>query len=187
MSRPPVFPPLPLPNTYWVVPGRLLAGEYPGGADEEDSRRRVACLRAAGINYFLDLTEADELTSYRQLLPPDTKYLRHAIPDMDIPDAVTQMQVIQTRLRAALIFGRSIYVHCRAGIGRTGTVVGCFLVEQGLGGRPAVKRLNVLWRQSARASSWPKVPQTVQQTLYIERWPKHRKFHNRADAPTNLI
>jgi len=182
MSPVSASPPLPLPNTYWVVPGRFLAGEHPVGTTEEDTRRRVASLRSAGINYFLDLTELDELPAYRHLLPPETTYMRHAIPDMDIPETVTQMQVIQTRIRAALVSGRCIYVHCRAGIGRTGTVVGCFLVEQGLAGRPAVKQLNVLWQQSGRAKSWPKVPQTFQQTEYIERWPNHRKFHNRSSA-----
>ena len=179
MSRPPVSPPLPLPNTYWVIPGRFLAGEYPGGENEVETRIRLALLNDAGINYFLDLTDNDELPPYRQLLPTDTKYLRHSIRDMEVPDAVTQMQVIQTRIRAALMFHRSIYVHCRAGIGRTGTVVGCFLVEQGLEGKPAVKRLNELWQQNARSESWPKVPQTFAQEMYIRRWPEHRKFHNR--------
>ncbi len=179
MSAPPVpsFPPL--PNTYWVIPGRFLAGEYPGGEDEESTRRRLNRLHDAGINYFLDLTEENELTPYRQFLPPETKYLRHPIPDEEVPSAITHMQMIQTRLRAALTFHRSVYVHCRAGIGRTGTVVGCFLVEQGLEGNPALKQLNDLWQQSERSKSWPTVPQTSVQAAYIRRWPVHRKFHNR--------
>jgi hypothetical protein len=183
MFRPPVLPPLPLPlplpNTYWVIPGRFLAGEYPGGETEVETRIRLALLHDAGINCFLDLTESDELPPYQHLLPATTKYLRHEIPDTEVPGAITQMQVIQTRVRAALMFHRSIYVHCRAGIGRTGTVVGCFLVEQGLDGKPALKQLNELWRQSARSKSWPKVPQTSGQAMYIQRWPEHRKFHNR--------
>ena len=179
MSRPPVSPPLPLPNTYWVIPGRFLAGEYPGAETESETMIRLALLHDAGINYFLDLTEDGELPPYRHLLPASTKYLRHAIPDTDVPGSVTVMQVIQTRIRAALMFHRSIYVHCRAGIGRTGTVVGCFLVEQGLEGKPALKQLNALWQQSARSKSWSKVPQTFVQAMYIRRWPGHRKFHNR--------
>ena len=27
--------------------------------------------------------------------------------------------------------GRTVYLHCRGGIGRTGTVLGCYLVRQG--------------------------------------------------------
>ena len=178
MSAPPAPTLPPLPNTYWVIPGRFLAGEYPGGGDEVSTRRRLQRLHDAGINYFLDLTEVDELTPYRQFLPPETTYLRHSIPDEEVPMAFTHMQTIQTRVRAALTFHRSIYVHCRAGIGRTGTVVGCFLVEQGLEGKPALKQLNVLWQQSERSKSWPTVPQTSAQATYIRRWPVHRKLHN---------
>jgi hypothetical protein len=35
--------------------------------------------------------------------------------------------------------------------------------------------LNRLWRQSERAKSWPKVPQTAQQADYVRRWPKFGK------------
>ena len=39
------------------------------------------------------------------------------------------MREILDCLDDALRSGRKVYVHCRAGIGRTGTVVGCLLVE----------------------------------------------------------
>ena len=78
-----------------------------------------------------------------------------------------------TTLRAALALWRCIYVHCRAGIGRTGLVVGCFLAEEeGGNGKAALKLLNRLWRQSERAKNWPKVPQTAEQADYIRKWPK---------------
>jgi hypothetical protein len=179
MIRSLVSPPLPLPNTYWVVPGRFLAGEYPGAGTWAETRERLARLRDVGINYFLDLTEVDELPAYQHLLPATTKYLRQAIPDTQVPGDVAFMQEIQARVRAALLFHRSIYVHCRAGIGRTGTVVGCYLVEQGLAGNPALVRLNELWQQSARSTSWPTVPQTSSQATYIKRWPAHRKTSDR--------
>ena len=88
MKAPPVSLPPPLANSYWVIPGRFLAGEYPGGADEASTRQRLKQLRDAGINFFLDLTEVDELPPYQRLLPPDTKYLRHAIPDCEVPGAI---------------------------------------------------------------------------------------------------
>ena len=66
------------------------------------------------------------------------------------------MRAIQTHLQAMLARGRRrSYVHCRAGIGRTGTVIGCYLAEQGLEGAEALRQLNQLWRQSARSASWP--------------------------------
>jgi protein-tyrosine phosphatase len=133
----------------------------------------------AGITYYLDLTEPDERASYRHLLPRKAKYIRSGIADFDVPESVTQMQLIQTRMGAALAMGRGVYVHCHIGIGRTGTVIGCFLVEQGLNGPAALKQLNKLWRQNVRAKTWPRVPQTPRQAEYILMWPEHRKFHNR--------
>jgi len=179
MIRPLKIPPLPLPHTYWVIPGQLLAGEYPGGQNQADTQQRLDCLAMAGMNFYLDLTEPEERRPYRPLLPKTAKYFRSPIHDMDVPNSVEQMQSIQTRLGAALALGHGVYVHCLAGIGRTGTVMGCFLVEQGLSGAAALKQLNKLWRQSARAKTWPKVPQTSQQAEYIQSWPQHRHIYNR--------
>ena len=42
------------------------------------------------------------------------------------------MREILDHLRTRLDSGHKVYVHCWGGIGRTGTVVGCHLVEQGM-------------------------------------------------------
>ena len=171
---------LPLPNTYWVLPGRLLAGEHPSGAEEAEARARLERLREAGIDCFVDLTEAGEQPDYRQLLPTRTWYLRSAIVDTCVPNNVAQVQELLSRIRAGLALGRNIYVHCRAGIGRTGLVMGCYLAEQERDGKAAIKLLNRLWRQSARAKSWPKVPQTSEQADYIRHWPTLGKSNSGA-------
>ena len=47
----------PISESYWVEPGRLLAGEYPGDYDEERTRKRIDALIEAGFNTFIDLTQ----------------------------------------------------------------------------------------------------------------------------------
>jgi hypothetical protein len=165
----------PLPNTYWVIPGRLLAGEYPGGADDTEALRRLARLHEAGVDSFVDLTEDGELPSYRHLLPKHADYLRSAIADTRVPNNVEQTQDVLAAIRAALARERRVYVHCRAGIGRTGLVIGCFLADEESNGKAALKILNRLWRQSERAVIWPKVPQTAEQADYVRLWPKFGK------------
>ena len=160
----------PLPNTYWVIPGRLLAGEYPGDPDPSQSQERLARLRQAGIDSFVDLTEEWELPPYHPLLAKHVQYLRSPIVDTRVPNNVAQTRELLAAIRDGLAHGRRVYVHCRAGIGRTGLVIGCFLAEEESDGKAALKTLNRLWRQSERSAAWPKVPQTAEQATYIRGW-----------------
>jgi ADP-ribosyl-[dinitrogen reductase] hydrolase len=162
--------PLPLPNSYWIVPGKLLAGEYPGGATVEATRERLSRLLAAGVNCFIDLTGSGEIAAYAAALPPNVRYVRNSLPDHGIPAEPGQMREILGCLQDALHEGRVVYLHCRAGIGRTAMVVGCLLAERGLSGHEALAELNRLWQQSARAAKWPVVPETAEQSDFIAGW-----------------
>jgi ADP-ribosylglycohydrolase len=162
--------PLPLPNTYWVVPGRLLAGEYPGGQTPEETRQRLDKLQAAGIRCFIDLTQPDELAPYDIELPLSVEYHRLPIRDHGLPAKRDHMTEIQAILDHSLRSGAPTYVHCRAGIGRTGTVIVCFLLEQGHSGAEALDELNALWQQSLRSKSWVHVPETDEQNEFVRAW-----------------
>ena len=47
---------------------------------------------------------------------------------------------ILDEIDGAILNGKTVYVHCLGGIGRTGTVVGCYLVRHGIaaGGKALV-------------------------------------------------
>jgi ADP-ribosyl-[dinitrogen reductase] hydrolase len=160
----------PLPNSYWVLPGQVLAGEYPAGVTRAETRERLARLLAAGVACFLDLTQPDELPAYHHELPLRLEYLRKPIPDHGIPAEAQHMQEILGCLREQLALGRVVYVHCRAGIGRSSTVAGCLLAEHGHTGAAALEELNRLWQASVRSTVWPEVPETAAQADYIRNW-----------------
>ncbi len=161
----------PLPNTYWVVEGRLLAGEFPGGTSPSESRKRIGKLLGAGIDSFIDLTEPGELPPYRDLLPPQVDYYNRPMPDHGVPDNDAAMHEVLAVIRRALDSDRAVYVHCRAGIGRTGMTIACHLGERGeLDGEQSLARLNELWQQNARSARWPVVPETEDQEHFVRRF-----------------
>ncbi|MGO8976424.1 MAG: ADP-ribosylglycohydrolase family protein [Steroidobacteraceae bacterium] len=158
----------PLANSFWIEPGRLLAGDYPGEADRARSAARLGELIGAGISYFIDLTEPGELAPYDHCLPTmradDGRYIiyvRKAIRDQGLPRSPQAMAEIIDYVERAIEVGHQVYVHCRAGIGRTSTVVGCWLRRGGYSGPDAIERLNQLSKVNA---------QTAEQQRYVLEW-----------------
>lgn len=163
-------PEKPIAYSYWVVPGRFLAGEHPSGRSPVETHARVRAFLDAGFDCFIDLTMPDEREAYDSQLPSDVIYLRKPIPDHGTPIQIAHMTEILSEIDRALLEGRRVYVHCRAGIGRTGTVVGCHLVERGRSGADALIELNRLWEQNERSLNWSEVPETPEQKEFIRTW-----------------
>ena len=159
----------PIENCYWVVPGRLLAGEYPRTREEASSRDKIDALSCAGVTAFIDLTEEDEgLLPYAHLLQA-ASHQRFRVPDGSVPGSVEVTASILDAIDEHIQSGRMVYLHCWGGVGRTGVIVGCWLARHGYQGDAALSRLRELWRQcsnSARKAS----PETIQQAQYIVDW-----------------
>lgn len=170
----PLSPAVPFPDSYWVLPGRLLAGEYPAESGEPATRRKLDALLRAGITSFVDLTRPGELPPYDTLLREEAadysravEHTRFAIPDFGTPETAL-MQAILDHIDSRLAAGQAVYVHCRGGIGRTGTTVGCFLARHGL---PPAQRLNEIARLRAACPSaiWHS-PETPDQRDFVLDW-----------------
>ncbi len=165
----------PLPHSHWIQPGRLLAGEHPAGEDDKATRKRLAKLLDAGIDCFIDLTEPEERESYQPLLASarggdQAAYVRRPIRDHGVPHSEAGMRLILDTLDHALAEGKSVYLHCLAGIGRTNLVAGCWLASRSGDGEAALELLNRAWRGNARSRRWPRIPETDEQADFVRSW-----------------
>lgn len=158
-----------VPDSYWVIPDRFIAGEYPGDLWDEKARRKLEEFRAAGILEFVDLTEEGEygLNPYALFLPTTARHRRFPIPDMDVPTP-RHMTAVLDAIDATLAEGRGVYVHCYGGVGRTGTVVGCWLVRHGLTAEAALERI-AAWRRGIPDGGHPS-PEAAEQREFVRRW-----------------
>ena len=161
------FPPI--KQCYWVVPGKLLAGEYPRDKDEATSQAKINALLDAGISVFVDLTEENEgLLSYTSLIGKAI-HNRFAIRDGAIPNSPeTTIQILDT-IDRYIQQGEMVYVHCWGGVGRTGVIIGCWLARHDNGGEAALVRLRALWAQCPKSAT-SETPETRDQEQYIQSW-----------------
>jgi Cyclin-dependent kinase inhibitor 3 (CDKN3) len=165
----------PLPESYWVVPGQFLAGQYPLVALGNDIRNdsMLAAFLEAGFDVFIDLTRPGELPPYLPALEQQARryngtvqHQRFVIQDRGLPTR-PEMETLLDAVDAALAAGRKVYLHCWGGIGRTGMAVGCWLVRHGLTGEMALVRLNILYQDSEQSHIYPRTPETEAQARFI--------------------
>jgi hypothetical protein len=141
-----------------VEPGRLLAGRYPAAGELE-------ALLAAGVTLFLDLTEAGELEPYDSLLSGRARHVRRAVVDWSAPGRDSLAATLDL-LDAELGSGGVVYVHCRGGCGRTGTVICAWWVRHGAEPSEALRR----YGRPAQAFARPPCPETADQQALVRGW-----------------
>jgi len=139
-------------------------------------------LLEAGILCVINLVEEEEqgtdgkpLRSYADLLTKlakerntDITYTRLSIRDVDVTSTAT-MKTILDVIDSQRVQQRPVYVHCWGGRGRTGTVVGCYLIRHGLAlGEEALDQIRQLRREEETAGK--PSPETDPQCDMVRMW-----------------
>ena len=144
-----------------IVRDRLIAGRHPSAWGADGAAAEVSWLLEQGVTLFVDLTQKGELEPYDKHVAAPARHFRRPIRDFSVPtsdDLVATLDAIDAELAA----GGRVYVHCWAGCGRTGVVVGCWLVRHGMEPQEALATI-----AGARGVG---CPQTLEQRLLILDW-----------------
>ena len=169
----------PTSSSYWGVPGLLLAGAYPGDPDPDEHQAKVQALLSAGIRTFINLMEQQEtnyagepFVPYQDLasqLCPDVHCYRHAIRDLSAPTPALMTEILDA-IDASLAAGSPVYVHCWGGVGRTGTVIGCWLLRHGHAAPDSVLDVLMTLRKQDRERRHRMSPESAEQQRFVKRW-----------------
>lgn len=120
----------------WILPGRLGTAPLPGAVLGIDLD--LVALKTVGVTMLITLTRGDL---------PQIKLAEHGLRNLHLPiydreaPSVHQLRMLAIRMTRLLEQGEVLCVHCRAGLGRTGTVVAGWLIHQGMTADAALQRL----------------------------------------------
>lgn len=127
---------MPPPESFSWIEKPLLAGlARPLGEDE------LEWLRQQGVQLLVSLTESP---LPRQWINDAGLFALHVpVEDMQ-PPTQKQLELILAAIDKAHARNLGVGVHCGAGMGRTGTVLACWLTTRDLNGPAAIARVREL-------------------------------------------
>lgn len=176
---------LPFPRSYWVIPGKLLAGHIPTNKDPKICQEKLENLIKLGIRAFVNLQEEnevdfeshpfhhyeDDLKKLENKYQTKIEFNRRSIKDYSIPTKEKMTTILDT-IDSYIDNGIPVYVHCWGGIGRTGTVISCYLLRHNMANTDNVFDMIEYLRRSD-PENHRQSPETPEQFDFVRNWDKN--------------
>lgn len=165
-------------DIFWIPGpwlGRLAIASRPRGGDWLHDE--VADWRSAGVDVVVSLLEAEEATQLglseesRAAEANGIEFVHFPIPDRGVPASSQDALALTSRIVSALNTGKSIAVHCRQGVGRSGLIVAGVLMSSGISPADSIDAVS-----TARGIA---IPETSEQRRWLEELsqPLHGHVH----------
>lgn len=138
----------------WIINGKVLASVYPDGVEYLSYLRQ-----SEGITLAVNLTQSPWDPDWQT--KSGIRCIHHPIVDMSIPS----VEIVKDIIREIDENDGCTMIHCAAGIGRTGTVIGLYLVEKGMEAEEAIRTVR---------KKRPGSIQTIDQEGLIRNWKQLR-------------
>ena len=167
---------IPFERSYWVLPNKLMAGEVPTHVNLDQTYIKLDALMAIGVDVVINLMEPDEKNSqgksffdyFEYLKQFEIKTYRMPIVDLSVPTVEEMHQIIRL-IDLNLKVGKTVYFHCWGGVGRTGTVLGCFLKQFGYASNKNVFQLIHYLKRTTPINERDS-PETNEQRDFVLNW-----------------
>jgi atypical dual specificity phosphatase len=119
----------------WLEPGRLLACAYP------HRESALAALAKQGVTVLVNLHERAHAPA--RLSRHRMKEVHLPVQDFTAP-AMEQLTQGVAEIERAIAAGQTVAVHCGGGLGRTGTLLACYLTDRGRAPADAIAEIRRL-------------------------------------------
>ena len=151
-----------------MAPGKKAWSRLGGYWWNRDLTEDLRRLRAEGTDVLVCLLEDQELLELG--IPDLTREAKRSgmvVRRLRIADAGTPRNIAATRslvrtIAAWIRDGKTVVVHCAGGLGRSGTICGCAMVELGLSPGDTLAAL--------RRARGPGCPETEAQRRFVRTW-----------------
>jgi cell division cycle 14 len=161
----------------WVIPNQILALSSPSDkGDGITAKDFVSKFKRLEVSTVIRLNES--LYNERLFFESGIKVMNQEYLDGSCPDDSVISNFIKT-CYAELGMGNRIAVHCRAGLGRTGTLIGCYIMH-----KYGFKAESLIgWLRLARPGSVI----GIQQTFLIDAERRIKSFRIAEPVPKSVV
>jgi protein-tyrosine phosphatase len=150
---------------YWInqfAGGNLAIMAAPRPAEQIEAI--ILDWKDEGVDVIVSLLEESEipgLTQAERSLCEEVgvEFFSFPVRDKTVPDSADTLAVIARRLADRIVAGKSVAIHCRAGIGRSTTLAACVLILLGVEGDIALDMI--------AAARGLEVPETEAQRQWV--------------------